>query len=510
MIAEEYQKRIAEGGVLIYLRKSRQDTEDALANHRMILEGLCKKHGWSYVIKEEIGSSDSIEHRKEFNEILNEDIPSNNYSAIVVYDQDRLSRNTVDIERIKEKLTFHDVLLVDKDENVTDFDNDTDVMVSDWKSFMGTQEFKIIKRRLKEGKKAGALKGNWVNGKAPYGYVYSYKSKKLEPDTEGNPSPSEVIKSIFHDAYEGVSTSDIAFKLNRKGILSPSGIHWNNTTINRMLKQGIYLGKTIYGKSSGSGHKNKKTTPLKVKEKSEWIVVNNAHEPLVAQEIFDNVQDQLNRRNKVIATRKSKVSSLSGLIRCSSCGAGLYIQRKDSGSNIIKSCWRKDPFGNKCGNKGMAETKVIDAILTEIKKYRDDVAEILDKGQGENNHRTTLLKDIDSLEKELKGISSKFERIADLLEDEVYTKEVYLIRKDKLIQKQKDVENDLIIKQNQLKKQDAVEDKDKLALLDMLLTNFDKIVEEKDINKLFKSIISHVDLKKESTNDKGKVTVNFS
>lgn len=383
-------------------------------------------------------------------------------------------------------------------------------MVSDVKSFIGNQEYKAIKRRLRAGKKAGALKGYWVNGKAPYGYVYSHKSKKLEPDTEGNPSPSEVIGSIYNDAYAGASTSDIAFTLNRKGILSPNGAYWNNTTITRMLKQEIYLGKTIYGKSSGSGHKNKKTTPLKIKEKSEWIVVNNAHEPLVAQEIFDNVQEQLNRRNNVIATRKSKVSSLSGLVKCGSCGAGLYIQRKDNGRNIIKSCWRKDPFGKKCGNKGISESKVIDAILTEIKKYRDDVAEILDKGQGDNNQRISILEDINSLEKELKVISSKFERIADLLEDEVYTKEVYLERKDKLIQKQKDVENDLIIKQNQLKKQDAVEDKDKLALLDIVLTNFDKIIEEKDFNKLFKSIISHVDLKKESTNDEGKVTVNFS
>jgi hypothetical protein len=60
-----------------------------------------------------------------------------------------------------------------------------------------------------------------------------------------------------------------------------------------------------------------------------------------------------------------------------------------------------------------------------------------------------------------------------------------------------------------LKKQDAIEDKDKVELLDLVLNNFNKIVEEVDINKLFKTIISHVEIIKFLMKIKGEITVNF-
>jgi hypothetical protein len=43
----------------------------------------------------------------------------------------------------------------------------------------------------------------------------------------------------------------------------------------------------------------------------------------------------------------------------------------------------------------------------------------------------------------------------------------------------------------------------------MVLNNFDKIVEEEDKNKLFKSIISYVELTRVSNDDEGEITVNF-
>ncbi|WP_159457844.1 recombinase family protein [Virgibacillus dakarensis] len=385
-----------------------------------------------------------------------------------------------------------------------------DDMVTDFKSIIAKQEFQMIKKRLRAGKKAGAMKGNWVNGKAPYGYEYSHKTKKLIPDTTGNPSPVEIVQSVFNDVCKNnMSTSEIAYKLNRKGIYTNSGAYWSNTAISRMLKQEVYLGKTIYGKSSGSGHKNKKTTPLKFKDKSEWIIVNNAHEPIISEEIFEDVQQIMGRSKKVIATRKSKISALSGLIKCKCCGAGMYIQRKPNNKNIIRNCWKKDAFGNKCGNKGIAESKVINRILIEIKKYRDELAQILEQGQGNDKNRDAILKNIADLKKELKQLEAKKDRLDDFLEDGVYTKEKYLSRMDKLTAKEKDAESEIELLNNQLKKQDAVQDKDKIALLDTVLNNFDQVVSEEDKNRVFKSIISHIDLKRLSDDDEGEITVNF-
>jgi site-specific DNA recombinase len=362
---------------------------------------------------------------------------------------------------------------------------------------------------MRSGKLAGAMKGHWVNGKAPYGYEYSHKTKKLIPDTAGNPSPSEIVKSIFNDALNGVSTSDIAYKLNRKGILSPNGSHWTSTTISRILHQEVYLGKTIYGKSSGSGHKNKKTTPLKFKDKSEWIIVNNAHPALILEEVFEEVQSQLNRRKKVIATRKSKVSTLSGLVRCGQCGSGLYIQRKPNNKNVIRSCWYKSPLGEKCTNKGVAESKVVEKILEKVREYRDELATAINKGEGGDTAKEAILKEIADLQKELQKVKNRLSRAMDAYDNGDYTREEYLERKEKYKNQQKDFESELELLNKELKKLDAVKDKDKLRYLDYVLNYFDRVTKEEDRNKILKAIISHVDLIRVSDKDEGEITVNF-
>jgi hypothetical protein len=45
-----------------------------------------------------------------------------------------------------------------------------------------------------------------------------------------------------------------------------------------------------------------------------------------------------------------------------------------------------------------------------------------------------------------------------IIEEGIYSKEEYLSRKEKLSQKQKDLESEITILEQQLKKQDAVED----------------------------------------------------
>lgn len=512
VIDEKYRKRIEQGGVLIYLRKSRDlgDGEDVLSNHRMVLEQLCKKHGWSYVIKEEIASSDSIEYRKVFKEVLEKDIPSGLYSALVVYAQDRLTRKLGDNETIEETLKNHDVLLIDKNETVSDFSKYGDRLSSGFKSFIAKQEFEVIKERLKDGKKANAMKGKWVNGKAPFGYFYDKNIRKLIPDTTGNPSPAELVKSMYQDAIKGVSTSDIAYNFNRKGILSPKSSHWTSTTISRILRQEVYLGKTIYGKSSGSGHKNKKTTPLKLKEKDDWIIVNNAHEPLISEETFEEVQAQLSRRTKVIATRgKSKATALKGLVKCAQCGSGLHIQVKDNGKNLIKSCWYKNTLGEKCSNRGIRESIVVEKLLEQIKGYRDEIALALENGQESDSSKEATLKEIRDLQRDLKSVKVKQDKLDDFLEDGIYTKEKYLSRMEKLTIKEKDIESDLGLLKHQLKKQEATKDKDKLNMLDMTLTSLESIENEEHRNKILKSIISHVALKRLSHQDEGEIHVNF-
>jgi len=72
-------KRVASNGysttkriddVAIYLRKSRGDIDTDLEKHRLLLEERCKEIGANYIEYAEIGTSDSIEDRPAFMELL--------------------------------------------------------------------------------------------------------------------------------------------------------------------------------------------------------------------------------------------------------------------------------------------------------------------------------------------------------------------------------------------------------------------------------------------------------
>lgn len=516
MIAQEYQERIAQGGVIIYLRKSRGDEEhDSLSNHRMVLEELCKKHGWSYIIKEEYGSSDTIEFRDTFKEILEEDIPSGAYSAIVVHDWDRLSRNVKDTAIIKETLSLNEVLVVDKSEQVYDFADETIDLMTDVKSIFAKQELQAIKKRFRAGKKAGALKGHWVNGKAPYGYEYNHKTKKLIPDTKGDPSPADVVKSIFKDAYEGMSMPNITYKLNRMGIPSPMGSTWSTTTLSRIMKQEVYLGKTIFGKSSGSGHLHKKTKPLKVKDRSNWIIVNNAHEPLINEDVFYKVRAEIDKRTVSATRSKAKISSLTGIVKCGVCGYGMLIQRKENRSNLIKPCWHKDALGNKCGNKGIAENKLLNALMNEIKKYRDS---LLAMSKENNNKGKTeeLQHQINEYKIEVKKVKNRLSKAMEHYDDGDYTREEYIELRDKYKNHQKDIEAEIQLLERKIKIEEQVDVSDKAEVLDKFYNELPRLIEsedvsEEDVNRALKKFIDSIELmdKFDENNDR-IIRVNFS
>lgn len=483
LISKQHRERIARGSVLVYLRKSREDSdqkEETLDSHRIMLEELCKKNNFTFTVKEEIGSSDTIEFRPVFKSILEEDIPSGAYTALLVHDQDRISRNVADFARVKELLSIHNIFVIDRSEQVYDYTNADDDLVSDFKSIMAKQEFQFIKRRLREGKISKAKRGYWVNGTAPYGYSYNRETKRLQPNDD-----SKHVKWMYEQYNEGTGLNEITFTLNRRGILSPSGKYWNNVAINRILKNEVYLGKTIYGKSSGSGHKNKKTAPIQTKDRDDWIIVENAHPSIIDESIFNSVQQHLRRRKLGTKTRKAKTSKLTGLVRCGKCGAGLQIQRRSSG-NLIKPCWRIDPFGVKCGNKGIAESAVVKHLLEDIHKQQKELS--IDSKKNESKDR--LQEEIIRLNKELSNEESKLDKIADFLEDGTYSKEEYLRRKDKIINKQKDFKAELNILERKL----SLQDDNKLKLLTGFIENINEQVSEGNINKMLRSIVENVEL----------------
>ena len=145
--------------VAIYLRKSRADeTEKDLAQHRVILTDICAKNRWKYKTYEEIFCSASINTRPEMINLLR-DVEDGLYDAVLVVDQDRLSRGDGrDATRVKEAFERSNTIIIIRDREL-DLSADQDRILYDINAMFAHWEYETIVKRFRRGKQQWARLG---------------------------------------------------------------------------------------------------------------------------------------------------------------------------------------------------------------------------------------------------------------------------------------------------------------------------------------------------------------
>ena len=151
---------------------------------------------------------------------------------------------------------------------------------------------------------------------------------------------------------------------------------WSAVAIYRILKNEIYTGTLVQGKTTSPNHKVKKTV---VKPQSEWARTENAHEPIIAHAQFDLVQKLMldDTRNPSGATG---VHPFSGKIYCADCGSPM-VRR-------VSRCGEKEYAyficgGNKsdkisCSSHSIKESVVYDAVLAVVQGHIDAAMNMAD------------------------------------------------------------------------------------------------------------------------------------
>ena len=96
---------------------------------------------------------------------------------------------------------------------------------------------------------------------------------------------------------------------------------WNYTTVKRILKNRVYLGHTLLGKSKKASVKSDKKIAL---PKESWVVHENTHSPIVSEELFQTAQENLGRSSRDYrACGHVRSSIFSGIAVCARCGHSL-------------------------------------------------------------------------------------------------------------------------------------------------------------------------------------------
>ena len=235
-----------------------------------------------------------------------------------------------------------------------------------------------LSQKSKAAKRLYAQRGQCISAYPVYGYLKSPEDKRTWiPDPEAAP----VVQRMFNWYVEGLTSTEIAKRLNEDGIPTPAqhkrtlgskrqlwnsertDNFWRATTIGKILRDERYTGKLVALKTTLSELGN--IHSAKAIEKDDCIVP-GAFEAIISQEIFNQVQAKL---ETVRPTRKlgpMKRRLFSRKLRCGHCGAALI--RHEIAQGVYYACDGRAWNGtDDCKKIRLFEADLIQAVLSSIR-----------------------------------------------------------------------------------------------------------------------------------------------
>lgn len=320
-----------------YLRLSDEDVKrgesESIANQRRIIQDYCKRNGITLVGEfVDDGWSGGNFERPGFQAMMRE-LQKGKVSIVITKDLSRLGRDMREASYYAEQFfPEHGIRYIAINDN---FDSEVDNVMAPFQFAMNEVYLRDGSKKVRE-----VLKSKRENGLycacPPYGYKKDEHDKnKLVPDENTAP----IVQRIFQRAAEGDSTNKIASDLNTDGIIPPlkyrvlyrdtfndkgaarASDYWNRATIRRILKNEVYLGHTVLGKTKKASLKSSKKLSI---DKDNWAITRDTHQGLISEEIFERAQINLGKnRKKYDEYENVRKSIFSGIVFCAKCGRAL-------------------------------------------------------------------------------------------------------------------------------------------------------------------------------------------
>lgn len=352
----------------IYIRVSThwQIDKDSLPVQREELINYCKYALGitSFEVFEDAGYSAKNTDRPAYQTMMAR-VRSGEFTHLLVWKLDRISRNLLDFAGMYEELKQLGVTFVSKNEQ---FDTSTAMGEAMLKIILVFAELerKVTSERVTAIMYSRAANGQWNGGKVPFGYDYDKATKEFSI----NEREAAVVRMIY-DMYEDTrSLLAVARALNEKSITSRKGKPWNPTTVSIILKNPFYIGTYRYNyRNEGGGPKN-----WTIKDESEWILTEDHHPAIIDADRWRSISMALykNRRsNKEGGStyHRKNIHIFAGLLKCGGCGsyfqASIDRKRADGWRPSVYLCSRHRRYGD-CENKYVSDVTLGPFVLNYI------------------------------------------------------------------------------------------------------------------------------------------------
>ena len=289
----------------IYTRKSHEEGLDQEYNSLDAQRDACEAYiksqaheGWKLVRKhyDDGGFSGGSLDRPALQQLL-DDVRDDKVDVIVVYKIDRLTRSLMDFSKIMDVLDSTEASFAAVTQQ---FNTTTSMGRLTLNVLLSFAQFEreVTGERIRDKIAASRKKGMWMGGARPTGYDISEKKLVV------NESEANTIRFIFDKYIELGTAADVVDALNNKGYRNKSWVSPNGKKrggqpfraqgVCTILQNPLYIGKMRYRDEIYEGE----------------------HEAIIDEDLWDTVQEQLNRQriNRGPAKIKKEGRMLEGII----------------------------------------------------------------------------------------------------------------------------------------------------------------------------------------------------
>ena len=368
-----------------YYRLSREEAQKSestsISNQKKIVETYCQQHGIT-ILKFFVddGWSGGNFERPGFQEMMRA-LESGKANVVITKDLSRLGRDMRESSYYAEQFfpenQIRYIAIADN------FDSETENVMAPFQFAMNEVYLRDGSRKIKDVLKMKRQRGEYC-ACAPYGYRKHPQNKDV---LVANEDTAPVVQRIFERAAAGDSCIKIATDLSAEGIMPPLKYRalcrdnftpegaarasdiWNHTTVKRILKNRVYLGDTILGKTKKVSVKSKKKVPV---PKQDWTITEGTHEPLVDAETFEKAQTNIGKASRDYRQYDHvRKSIFGGIAVCSKCGYSLCssgtVHKGEREKYWFLSCnHTKKHLANPCTGVNIRYADICEIVRTDL------------------------------------------------------------------------------------------------------------------------------------------------
>ena len=486
-------RKIDTVNVALYLRLSRDDGDknesNSITNQRNILTSYVNQIPEFKIedIYVDDGFSGTNFNRPDFMRMM-DDIYEGRINCVIVKDLSRLGRNYSEtsryIDEIFPRLNIRFIALNNSIDTASNTMNAATQCISVGvtnvinESLAATTSVNV-RATLNHNRQQGKFIGSF----ACYGY------KKSDDDHHKlviDPETAPIIRDIFNRFISGESVLSITRHLNALGIPNPSAYKsmnnpnykpqsssslWVDSTVRRILSNEMYIGNMVQGKNEKISYKIKQNRNV---DKSNWIIVENTHQPIIDPDTFHKAQSLFNKNTR-IAPRADSVDLFAGFMRCYNCNFALNKKTNTHsyGTYEYYRCTTRTKKGkNTCESGHTIRIDKLEKAVLKSLQFMIKTAVDMDEIIKNTNQSGKIRTDETLLERKLQKESTQLEKyksaMVDLYPDYkcgILSQDEYLLLKANISEKITSLQKEITKTQEQIKKchTGAVEENDFIA-----------------------------------------------